>query len=87
MEALLRASKKIQSWIHSHPGKATIVQNVIDEFDKAISDTEERLEYVKQACSNVLTTKDLQYIDIAEEQGAPFDEPGCFNPDKQTNTK
>jgi len=75
MEALLNASKKIQTWIHAHPRKATIVRYVIEEFDKAIADTEERLRFIKEG------------VDCSEETGAPFDEPGCFNPDKPTNTK
>jgi hypothetical protein len=35
-EKLLESAKKIQTWIHAHPHKATIVTSVIEEFDKAI---------------------------------------------------
>jgi hypothetical protein len=35
-DKLLESAKKIQTWIHAHPRKATIVQDVIDEFDEAI---------------------------------------------------
>lgn len=36
MKDLLSAAKKVQTWIHAHPRKATIVRSVIDEFDNAI---------------------------------------------------
>lgn len=39
-ENLLKAAKKIQTWIHTHPKKATIVHSVIDEFDEAIRQSE-----------------------------------------------
>jgi len=78
MEALLKASKKIQTWIHSHPRKATIVRHVIEEFDKAIEDTEDRITYLKKI-------EDLK-ITERREYGAPSDEPGCFNPNGPTNT-
>lgn len=42
MKDLLSAAKKVQTWIHAHPRKATIVRSVIDEFDKVISDAEEK---------------------------------------------
>lgn len=33
---LLEALKKVMTWVHTHPKKATIVQSVIDEADNAI---------------------------------------------------
>lgn len=39
---LLIASRKILTWIKTHPRKATIVQHVIDEFEDAISKIDER---------------------------------------------
>lgn len=37
LASLLSSSKKIQTWIHAHPRKATIVRHVITEFDDAIN--------------------------------------------------
>jgi len=43
-ERLLEVSKKIQTWIHAHPRKATIVWSVIHEFDDAIVALEKELQ-------------------------------------------
>jgi hypothetical protein len=43
-DKLLNASKKIQTWIHAHPRKATIVWDVIHEFDDAIARLESEPE-------------------------------------------
>ena len=33
---LINSAQKIQTWIHTHPRKATICNDVVAEFDKAI---------------------------------------------------
>lgn len=41
---LIVASKKIQTWIHTHPRKATIFRPTIQEFDNAISALESQVK-------------------------------------------
>jgi len=73
-QQLYEAAKKIQTWIITHPKKATIVRYVIDEFNNAITAYEQSTEHPAAYEFHNLTTGHcyvdyVPRIDMDEKDG------------------
>lgn len=69
---LLIVSKKIQTWIKAHPHKATIVWDVIHEFDDAISALEAEIKEQESNQNKIQQMTDEFYKDKTSQNQIGF---------------